>query len=154
MSDTVWVAAIAVFGTAVGAAVGPVIGLFKESRSSRGNQQSERIRAVAQFGTALLAFARVDPGHYDSMQVRHAHNTAIERRFELARHIPKGAGAVDRFAEDTIAEVAAHGSGPARIYGAEYAASTLLAWARGDLRASKLEKFTVEPNGPDDFLIL
>jgi len=152
MNETVWVALIAVLGTSLGAAISPTIAAIRESNAERSGSRSDRLRAAAEFGTKLLKFGRTVPGKYDGLSVAQAHQDVIEARFELARHLNRGEGNVDRFVEHAIAMVEGHKDNRRR-QAAQYGASTVLSWARGDLAASKLDQFSFERNGDEYVLI-
>lgn len=149
MSETVWVALIAVAGTALGAALGPVLTLVRDVATAKGDQQSRRIRAAAAFGLALHAYARTDPNRFESYIVTAKRAEAIEARFRLARVIPRGAGQVDRFAETAIEVIAGQSTAIARETAAQYASTRLLDWARGDVSSGSLQRFRLELNGRD-----
>lgn len=144
MSETIWVAAIAVFGTALGAAISPVVDLVSKSLVVRADEKSERIQAVAEYCSKLRTYAQMTKTTYESWNISRAHAEAVASRFEVAKHIPRGAGAVDRFCADAIATVAEHHDRPSRLLAADHAADSLLSWARGDLRPRALLAFDVQ----------
>ncbi len=149
MTETIWVALIAVGGTALGAALTPIIALIRDLATSKSDEKSRRIHAAAVFALALHTYATTDPDRFEGHTVRSKRSEAIQARFRLARVIPRGAGQVDRFAEAAIDQVGSRSSAIPREIAAQYAASRLLDWARGDLPARTLTLFTLERNGND-----
>lgn len=147
MSDTVWVALIAVGGTALGAALSPVIALVRDLATSKSDEKARRIRAAAAFSLALHTYARTDPDRFESYIVTGKRADVIEARFRLARVIPRGAGQVDRFAEAAIEVVASQSASIPREFAAQHASTQMLDWARGDLPARALVRFALERNG-------
>ncbi|MRG60228.1 hypothetical protein GE115_10160 [Agromyces sp. CFH 90414] len=148
MNETVWVALIAVLGTSLGAAISPTISLIRDIAAARTDSRTDRLRAAAEYGTRLLAFEICNPERFDSAAVRRAHREVMDARFELARHLVRGEGNVDRFAEHAIAMVARY-TDARRQEAAEYAASRVLDWARGDISPANLHLFEFLPNGPE-----
>lgn len=149
MSETVWVALIAVGGTALGASLSPMIALIRDLATAKNNEKARRIRAAAAFGLALHTYARTDPNRFESYIVTSKRADALEARFRLARVIPRGAGQVDRFAEVAIETVAGQSAAIPRELAAQHAATQLLDWARGDLPPRALIRFTLVRNGND-----
>jgi len=142
MNETVWVAIIAVVGTSLGAAISPAIGALKDVSISRTAANDNRVEATAKFAEALMTLALRDPAKFDGHSVRAALNGVLAARFALARHLGKGEGSVDRFAEDSISLVQRY-SDERREFVARVATNRLLAWARKDLAASKLKPLDV-----------
>lgn len=138
MNETVWVALIAVVGTSLGAAISPAISAFKDVSISRTAANDNRVEATAKFAETLMTLALRSPARFDGPSVRAALNDALAAGFALARHLAKGEGSVDRFAEESISLVQRY-SDERREYVARVATSQLLAWARKDLAASKLK---------------
>lgn len=153
MSETVIVAIIAVAGTALGAAVSPVIALLTKAITSRTDDKSSRIKAIAEFSTTLRTLATRTPDRWDAFKVRTAHEDAVEQRFEVAKNIPKGAGRVDWFCEFIVDRVNSLDDVDLRIANADYGARQLLGWARGDKRPSDLIEFSLEPIGDGDYIV-
>lgn len=153
MSETVIVAIIAVAGTAIGAAVSPVVALLTKAITSRTDDKSTRIKAIAEFSTTLRTLATRTPGRWDSFKVREAHEDAIAQRYEVAKTIPKGAGRVDWFCEFIVDRVNSLDDEQLRVANADYGARQLLAWARGDKSPTDLIEFSLEPTGDGDFVV-
>lgn len=147
MTETVLLAIIAVAGTALGAALSPIVDLIGKTVAVRTDDKSERIRAVAEFSQALRTLASRTTEAWDSSAVRRAHEDALSHRFAVAKTIPKGAGRVDWFCEYAVGQVAAYGDVQRRLAAANHSASMLLAWARGDRKPSSLCEFRIEPDG-------
>ena len=139
MTETVWVALIAVAGTALGASISPLIAVIGDSVTQRSDANAKRIKATADFALALQSYASTDPNRFDRYNVRKARAAAIAARFSLARHLPRGAGRVDRFAEVAIASIGALSTADEREAVALDAAQKLLTWARGDIRPRHLD---------------
>lgn len=142
MNETVWVAIIAVVGTSLGAAISPTISAFRDVSISRTSANDSRVEATAKFAETLMTLALRSPAEFDGSSVRTALNGALAARFALARHLGKGEGSVDRFAEDSISLVQRYRD-ERREYVARIATEQLLAWARKDLAASKLKALDV-----------
>ncbi|MFE5407655.1 hypothetical protein [Microbacterium sp. NPDC056569] len=140
MSETVWVAIIAVVGTSLGAAISPAITALRDVTISRADANDNRVEATAAFAEKLMTLALRTPEKFDGPAVRTALNEALAARFALARHLGKGEGNVDRFAEGAISLVQRY-SDERRELVAQVATGRLLAWARKDLGASKLKPF-------------
>lgn len=153
MNETVWVAIIAVVGTSLGAAISPAIGAFKDVSISRTAANDNRVEATAKFAEALMTLALRNPAKFDGPSVRAALNDALAARFALARHLGKGEGSVDRFAEDAMSLVQRY-SDERRELVARVATNRLLAWARKDLAASKLNALDVVALDRDDAIDL
>jgi hypothetical protein len=153
MTETVLLAIIAVAGTALGAALSPIVDLISKTVAARTDDKSERIRAVAEFSQELRTLASRTTDTWDSSVVRRAHEEAVAHRFAVARTIPKGAGRVDWFCEYAVEQVAAYGDAPRRLAAADHSASLLLAWARGDRKPSSLHEFHVEPDGNGGYFV-
>ena len=153
MEDTLGFAIIAVAGTVFGAAISPLINLFKEVLVIRSGTKSDRIKEAAVFGVALLKLARASASLAPNA-LENARREAIAQRFEVARIIPKGAGNVDRFAEAAIKQVDGWSDENRRVKAAEFAASRILDWARGDLAPSKLTQFEVVLDGSGGYDIV
>lgn len=153
MSETVIVAIIAVAGTAIGAAVSPVVTLLTKVLTSRTDDKSTRIKAIADFSTTLRTLATRTPDRWDAYQVRQAHEEAIAQRYEVAKTIPKGAGRVDWFCEFIVDRVHSLDDAELRIATADYGARQLLAWARGDKSPAELIEFSLEPTGDGDYVV-
>lgn len=147
MTETIWVALIAVGGTALGAALTPILALVRDATTSKSNEKSRRIRAAAGFSLALHKYARTDPNRFESYIVTKMRAEALEARFRMARVIPRGAGQVDRFAEAAIEVIGAQSSAIPRELAAQHAATKLLDWARGDVPPRSLTPFAVKGDG-------
>ncbi|MBS3180691.1 hypothetical protein [Leucobacter manosquensis] len=147
MSETIWVALVAVLGTTVGAATNPVIALIRDGRVDRGNVRSDRLRSAAGFSEAVVKAARITPSDFDASDVRKAHTIALEARFDVAQHLPKGAGQVDRFIEFSLSKMQGYRDEVPRLVIAEFASEQVLSWARGDLVATKLRPFDLDHFG-------
>lgn len=154
MSETVIVAIIAVAGTAIGAAVSPVVALLTKAVTARTDDKSTRIKAIAEFSTTLRTLATRTSGRWDSYKVREAHEDAIAQRYEVAKTIPKGAGRVDWFCEFIVDRVHSLEDADLRIATADYGARQLLGWARGDTNPSHLVEFSLDPIGDGDYAVL
>lgn len=144
MSETIWVAAIAVLGTALGAAISPIVDLLSKALVVRSDERSERLRTVAEYCANLRKYANMTMKTHESWTLASALADAVASRFEVAKHIPRGAGAVDRYCADAIVTVAEHDDRPSRMLAADHAADSLLSWARGDLSPRALYAFDVQ----------
>lgn len=154
MTETVLLAIIAVAGTALGAAVSPVVELITKAVTARTDDKSERIKAVAAFSVALRTMARTTRAEWDPSQVRLAYEDAVAARFDVAKTIPKGAGKVDWFCEYAVDRVSAFGGVNRRTVAADHASSKLLGWARGDVKPKELTEFDVDSDGSGGHLIV
>ncbi|MEV7799411.1 hypothetical protein AB0O14_10000 [Microbacterium foliorum] len=154
MTETVWVAIIAVAGTALGAAVSPIVDLVSKAFTARTDDKSTRIRAAADFSVALRELAHKTSKDWDPSQVRTAYDAAIAQRFEVAKTIPKGAGRVDWFCEYAVDHVHAFGDLMYRTTAADYASSQLLGWARGDRKPAALHEFALERDGSGGLIVV
>lgn len=154
MSETVIVAIIAVAGTAIGAAVSPVVAMLTKAITVRTDDKSTRIKAIAEFSATLRTLATRTPDRWDSYKVRQAHEDAIAQRYEVAKTIPKGAGRVDWFCEFIVDRVNSLDDEQLRIANADYGARQLLSWARGDKSPADLIEFTLEPIDDGDYAVL
>jgi hypothetical protein len=152
MNETVWVALIAVLGTAFGAAITPTITAVRDVVEARANSRSDRVRAAAEFANKLITLAHMSPSRYESWDVASARTAAIDARFELARFLERGEGNVDRFAQHAIETISAYDDSR-RTDAAQHSANAILDWARGDLEPKKLYRFAFEPNG-DEYIIV
>lgn len=144
MTDTVWAAAIAVFGTALGASIAPIFAALREGAAVKSEWESGKLKAAADCGEPMMKYASMAPDLYSGSGVVSARSTAIGSRFYLARYLLKGSGQVDRFVEYSLALISEHSRAEPREAIASYAASRLLDWARGDLPAEQLKKFDVQ----------
>ncbi|MFT4281202.1 hypothetical protein [Microbacterium sp.] len=153
MSETAWLALLAVVGTVLGAAISPVANALRDILTSRADAKSDRLSAAAELGIQMINFANINPDRYEGYLVRASHQDAVASRFALARHLPRGSGQVDRFVEFSIGEIAKYTAHGPRVAIAEYAAARVLDWARGDLRPKKLATFHVDRAG-DEYLII
>lgn len=154
MTETVLIAIIAVAGTALGAAVSPLTSLLTTAIKSRSDERSVRLKAVADFGTALRKHASTVQDSWDPSQVRLAQEAAIAQRFEIAKTIRRGDSRVDWFCELLLDKISKQRSSGPRIAIADFGTSELLKWARGDLAAKDLESFELHFNGEDGYDIL
>lgn len=154
MNETVLLAIIAVAGTAIGAAVSPVVELATKALTARTDDRSTRIKTVAEFSVALRLLASRTADKWDSVQIRTAYESAVYHRFEVAKTIPKGDGRVDWFCEYAVDRVHAFGGVGRRTAVADHASSELLAWARGDRKASKLSAFDVDSDGDGGYIVI
>lgn len=154
MTETVLLAIIAVAGTALGAAVSPVVELIAKAVTARTDDKSTRIKAVAEFSVALRTLASKIQPQWEPAQIRRAYEAAVAARFEVAKTIPKGAGKVDWFCEYAVDHVHAYGSLSMRIHAADYASRRLLDWARGDAKPSDLKAFDLTSDGDGGYLVI
>lgn len=140
MSESGWLAVLAVVGTLLGSSISPIASAWRDRATARDNLKSERLRAVAELAAQLVDHARNGVAVVGISPTLHA---TTEKRFEVAKFIPAGEGGVDVFIEHVIEATSRQRKVADRIVVAEYGAGELLAWARGGKPASDLKTFNV-----------